>query len=104
MAFDIVTPDYPLPASRRRLALTQAVRTPNDLREGLHMAYDTVCEVLYFLPHADCIRPAGSVGYRASLVRRRRRRSREWALAIAWDPPSGDTYRIAVHRSFDSAR
>jgi len=44
MAFDIVTPDYPLPASRRHLAIANSARTPNDLREGLHMAYDTVCE------------------------------------------------------------
>uniref|UniRef100_A0A914VF89 Autophagy-related protein 2 n=1 Tax=Plectus sambesii TaxID=2011161 RepID=A0A914VF89_9BILA len=43
-AFDIVTPEYPPPPARRRNALLQIVKQPNDFREGLHMAYDAVRE------------------------------------------------------------
>uniref|UniRef100_A0A183V3U4 Autophagy-related protein 2 n=1 Tax=Toxocara canis TaxID=6265 RepID=A0A183V3U4_TOXCA len=44
LAFDIVTPDYPAYRNRRRLAIGAARRPPNDLREGFHMAYETVKE------------------------------------------------------------
>ncbi|VDK18854.1 unnamed protein product [Anisakis simplex] len=44
LAFDIVTPDYPAYANRRRFANAISRRPPNDLREGFHMAYETVRE------------------------------------------------------------
>jgi autophagy-related protein 2 len=43
LVFDIVTPDYTYERHRRYMAL-QRVRVPGDIREGLHMAYDTVRE------------------------------------------------------------
>uniref|UniRef100_A0A915BPE2 Autophagy-related protein 2 n=2 Tax=Parascaris univalens TaxID=6257 RepID=A0A915BPE2_PARUN len=44
LAFDIVTPDYPAYRNRRRLTAAPFRRPPNDLREGFHMAYETVKE------------------------------------------------------------
>ncbi|CAD5224874.1 unnamed protein product [Bursaphelenchus xylophilus] len=47
LAFDLVTPDLPYRDHRRphqQSTLTRGRQVPSDLREGLHLAYDTVYE------------------------------------------------------------